>query len=44
MMRTRKGQPPMQAVINSGGMLADAVIASQTAEGIRCAPQAQASS
>lgn len=35
-MRTRKGQPPVQGVINSGGILADAVIASQTAQGVRC--------
>lgn len=34
-MRTRKGQPPPQGVINSGGLLADAVIPKQTAAGVR---------
>ena len=31
------GQPPVQAIIHSGGMLADAVIPSQTAVGMRYA-------
>ncbi len=39
-MRTRRGQPPVQGVVNSGGILADAVIASQTAEGVRREPHA----
>jgi len=34
-MRTGKGQPPPQGIINSGGMLADAVIPKQTAAGVR---------
>lgn len=34
-MRTKRGQPPVQGVINSGGVLADAVIPKQTAAGVR---------
>jgi hypothetical protein len=31
-----KGQPPVHGIVNSGGVLADAVIPKQTAAGVRC--------
>ena len=38
LLATEKGQPPVHGVVNSGGVLADAVIPKQTAAGVRCYP------
>lgn len=35
LLATEKGQPPVHGIINSGGVLADAVIPKQMAAGVR---------